>query len=494
MEKDYPRLIVVSIIMSLFLWNPACLFAMPTENTYVGAQVCRPCHQKEYEQWEESGHARILHKPTEAERINISYPSGYSRHNISYIIGGYKWKALFLDRNGYLITSTQEGDGKNQFNLRSKQWGDYLPGQKVFYDCGRCHTTGFSAEGHQNGLEGIIGRWKFEGVQCEACHGPGRKHVGSGLKADIVINAGVCINCHGKKPLDEIPLKGVFLQEYTEANQLLKSSMGVFSCTVCHNPHQSSLRSILKKCESCHQETAIEYKGSFMELRGVGCIDCHMPLATVIAEGNPAIYKGDFRSHLFRIGHRKDFPALEKDGRKINTGYLSVDYSCMPCHYPTRDRAWAVRFGMFAHTISITTDTKIMSLQRMLTYSGFLFAFLALLTGLNLKNYLLASLQLTKKKVLTFHRFSAWTTFSIFMGNVILCLFFHFPLEQPLKALDYGWFLIHPINSILIAAMYAGKIITVRTFRKGWTSWGLLWGICLFFVWLIQLGTIVSKS
>lgn len=493
----YASLFVSLLSGSIFLvlmLSPSCLNAGQPAQEYVGAGRCGKCHAKEYDEWRTSGHARIIRRLADTAIGNIPTPSGHGSKDVSYVIGGFRWKALFLDDKGYLITSTFQGPGKNQFNIAGRRWVDYLPGGQVRYDCGECHTTGFSPEGHQNGLEGIAGTWRFEGVQCEACHGPGGKHAGTGLKDDIVINTGVCVNCHGVKPLDEISLEGVFLKEYTEANQLLKSPMSTLSCVVCHNPHPSSQGSMRQSCESCHQEAAEEYRGSFMELRGVRCIDCHMPPAVIIAEGNPAIYRGDFRSHLFKIDHREDFPALEKDSRKINPGYLSVDYACTPCHFITRDRTWAVRYGMFAHRIAVTTDIKIMSLQRMLTYAGFLFALLALLTGLNLKNYFLTSLQLNKKKVLTFHRLFAWTTFSVFMSNVILCLFFHFPLEQPLKALDYGWFLLHPVNGVLGAILYGGKIFVVRSMKKGWASHGLWWGAAIFLFWLIQMSTVLFRE
>jgi len=492
---DWLLIYVLSASISFpLILSPGYLYGKQFTQEYVGAVRCGKCHAKEYDEWRTSGHAQIIHRADDPAVGKIPLPPGYGREDVSYVIGGFKWKTLFLDEKGYVITSTPEGPGKNQYGIASRLWVDYLPGEKVLYDCGECHTTGFSSEGRQKRLEGIVGTWRFEGVQCEACHGPGGKHAGTKLKDDIVINAGVCGNCHGKKPLDEIPLKGVFLQEYTEANQLLKSPMSALSCVVCHNPHQSTSASIRQTCESCHQNAASEYNGSYMELRGVKCIDCHMPPATVIADGNPDMFRGDFRSHLFVIDHRKNFPAVEKDNRRINPGYLSVDYVCIPCHHIMHDRDWAARFGMFAHRITITTDMRIMSLQRVLTYTGFIIALFAFLAGLNLKNYFLTSLQLDKKNILTFHRLFAWTTLSLFMSNALICLFFHFPLEHPLKALDYGWFLIHPINGIIGGIIYGSKIFVVRVMKKGWTSKGLLWGTAIFLFWLIQLGTVLFRA
>ncbi len=479
-------------VFVLFLHNTPQVIAQSFGNDYIGAEACKTCHKKEYNDWKASGHANILHKASDEKVKNIPFP--IDRKNISYVIGGYKWKVLFLDRKGYLITSTSKGEGETQYNLKSKKWVDFLPGQRVPYDCGVCHTTGFSRIGHENRLEGIIGTWKFEGVQCEACHGPGQKHSASTLKKDINIDRHICRQCHGQEPFDTIPLNGVFLVQYTEANQLLKSKMKDFPCTVCHDPHLPSERSIRQSCESCHQKTTEIYKESYMYKVGVTCTDCHMAPAVKIADGNPDIYEGDFKSHLFKINHRGEFPVSISKGERINPGYLSVDYVCMRCHYLNHDRQWAARFAMFAHTVKVTTNIKIMRLQRVITYLGFLLAVIALLTGLYMKNYIFTSLQLNKKKVLTYHRFSSWTAFSIFVFNIIICTYIHFPLEHPAKALDFGWFLIHPINGIIGGVMYGGKIITVRKFRKGWTSQGLLWGIGIFLSWLIQFGTIIFKS
>ncbi|MEW6002354.1 MAG: cytochrome c3 family protein [Nitrospirota bacterium] len=471
-----------------FFYNLPHLSAKTLVSEYVGAGRCLTCHPEKYDQWKASGHARILHKSSDPEIKTIPLPD---RKNISYAIGGYKWMILFLDRNGYLITSSSTGKGKNQYNLKSRKWVDYLPGERIPYDCGRCHTTGYSPEGHQDAFEGIVGTWKFNGVQCEACHGPGAVHVGSSSKRDIIIKKDVCLQCHGMEPLDLIPLNGVFLAQYTEANQLLKSNMKNLTCVDCHDPHVSSERSIKISCETCHRKVARMYKESYMYKVNVQCIDCHMPPAGIIAEGDPETFNGDFKSHLFRIDHRKGFPALEKNGQRINAGYLSVDYACMRCHSLYQKRQWAASFGMFAHRIKITTDIRIMRLQTVSTYIGFFSALISLLTALILKNWIGVSLKVNRKKFLTLHRLSSWITFSIYIFVSTLCIYFHFPLNNPLKVLDLGWFLIHPLNGLIMLAFYGGKIFTVRKLKKGWTSQGVFWGLGLFVAWLIQLTTII---
>lgn len=61
-------------------------------------------------------------------------------------------------------------------------------------DCVSCHVTGYDRPGGST----VTQVDKLKGVQCESCHGPGGKHVATGLKADIVLNPkdDVCLACH----------------------------------------------------------------------------------------------------------------------------------------------------------------------------------------------------------------------------------------------------------------------------------------------------------
>jgi hypothetical protein len=469
-------------------------YAQTTGKKYVGADRCKACHQKEYAEWKTSGHSQILHRSSDPEIRDIPVPIGYFRKDILYVIGGYRWKALFIDKNGYIINSSPTGSAKTQFNIRSKEWVNYRPGQKTSYNCAGCHTTGYSPHGHQNNLEGLIGTWKFAGVQCEACHGPGSRHAVSSLKTDISVDRNVCLRCHSTRPLNIIPLRGMFLAEYTETNQLLKSKMKNLMCTDCHNPHRSSQNSMMQSCDTCHQKVSQIYKESYMHRVGVRCTDCHMPPAEIIASGNPRTFQADFKSHLFKIVHNKPFPVAFINGQRTNPGYLSVDYTCMRCHSLFETRDWAIRFSMFAHRIRITTDVKIMRLQKTVAYVGFLFALVALLSGLYMKKLFLPALTLNKKTVLTIHRFCGWTSLSIFIFESVLCIYFHFPLDQPARILTVGWFLVHPINGVMGIFLYAGKILNIRKYKKGWALSGILWGIALFLFWLIQLGTIIFHA
>jgi len=482
---------VMAIVFFMVLLTPDFGLSASLEIRYVGADRCMVCHKKEYDEWKKSGHAQILRKASDPAVMNIPLPAGYKRESISYIVGGFRWKALFLDRYGYLVTSTPKGTGKNQYNLKDEKWVDYLPGQKIPYDCGGCHTTGYSAQGRQDGLEGIVGTWELEGIQCEACHGPGSAHAASTLKTDIKVDGNVCSRCHESRPPETVQLRDGFLTPYSEVNQLMKSKMRNLACIDCHNPHLSSEHSIKQPCEGCHQTIATSFNNSFMNRVGVKCIDCHMAPAGVIAEGDKKTFRGDLKSHIFKIEHEheKEFPDKTVDGHGINPGYLSVEYACLRCHHLFEDRQWAMRYAPSAHKIKVTNNIKIMRFQTVSTSIGFLFAVAALLSALSLKNMLWPLFN--KQKMLSIHKHSVWITFSVYVFISFSCVYFHVPLDHPSNALNLGWFIIHMITGAFGIVLYGGKIITVRIYKKGWEYQGVLWGTALFIFWLIQYITVL---
>ena len=101
---------------------------------YVGATACLGCHRPEYEDWKQTGH-------------------------------GHAYRTLIADK---------------------RQWDD---------DCWSCHVTG---AGKPGGPEAATEVGILRNVQCEACHGPGRKHTSDPAGVDLVKAPAeaVCLECH----------------------------------------------------------------------------------------------------------------------------------------------------------------------------------------------------------------------------------------------------------------------------------------------------------
>ena len=321
---------------------------------YVGSEKCGACHEDAYATFMLSGHPYKLSKVVNGEAPVFPYdavtggipgtPEGYTWDDISYVIGGFGWKVRFIDKEGYIITgdedATTQWNYANEFADLDAGWVPYHAGEKKPYNCGSCHTTGYSPEGHQDDLEGIIGTWEFPGIQCEECHGPGSLHSEDPYGHLMVLDRSnqLCGECHyrGEKAL--IDASNGFTKHHEQYEELFNSKHFALQCITCHDPHSSAVYSdqelnpnagIRQTCETCHfeqEEYAKVAKHFYME-----CTDCHMPKNGKSAQGNLDIFRGDISSHLFAINPDPAAAQYTEDGA-YSMPYLTVDYACKQCH------------------------------------------------------------------------------------------------------------------------------------------------------------------
>lgn len=220
---------------------------------YVGSDACFKCHLDQYIDFRVSGHPYKIQKAETAKFWQLPLPKGYTWDDISYVIGGAHKKSRYMDKKGYIITMTgpnRDIPGKNQYNTETGTWSDYEPGKKnLQYKCGPCHMTNYKAEGHQDGLEGIVGTWTFPGIQCEECHGPGGDHAKSGDKTKIKVDtsSAACGKCHIRGDKEKIPAGNGFIQHHEQYNEQLAGPHKDLSCVSCHNPHKKARFSIKHK-------------------------------------------------------------------------------------------------------------------------------------------------------------------------------------------------------------------------------------------------------
>ncbi len=313
---------------------------------YVGSAVCGKCHSKKFEAWSRSGHAFMLNAVKDGQPPNYPFtsvphpPQGYKWKDISYVIGGYQWKARFTDQRGYIIT----GD-KVQYNFanpvlnKQTEWVAYSADKtdKPF-NCGACHTTGFQSEARQAGMPGLHGNWAEAGIGCENCHGPGRDHAASPTKKiETDRSSEVCGRCHIREPLDEIEMSKGFIRHHQQYNSQRQSKHASLSCNDCHDPHAGVIAprvagqpTVHKTCLTCHQ--GIEQKTSVHS--NLVCIDCHMPRLDASAWKNPAEYSGDLRTHLFAIDPQATSQAMQKNDKTVSISAITLDFACRNCHRP----------------------------------------------------------------------------------------------------------------------------------------------------------------
>lgn len=313
-------------------WSPAI---------YVGSAVCSECHEALYASYAETGHAHALTRVVDGTAPAFPFsqvpdpPEGYTWDDILYVIGGYGWMARFVDQSGYVIT----GDGA-QYNLVNDEldlggdWAAFHAGEQVAFDCAACHTTGYTPEGSQENLAGVVGRWAADNVGCEACHGPGSNHVNDPYFVDlqVVREAQLCGQCHLRGDLTTIEAADGFLGHNNQYGELFASKKRVMGCVDCHNPHMTpkddAETAIKSTCETCHFQEA-EYQ-KISNLRHAQCIDCHMPKASLSALGDPARFSADVRTHLMAINPRA-VSQLNGAG-DVSQPYLALEFSCKGCH------------------------------------------------------------------------------------------------------------------------------------------------------------------
>jgi Cytochrome c554 and c-prime len=326
---------------------------------YAGDQNCMDCHADYpapgfFEGYKRSGHPwKIFRTAGETPApdtwpwspvppLPVVFGNQLQWSNVEYVIGNFFWKARYIDHNGYIYTGAV-GE-KTQWNLQNQTWSAYNAGtvNKPF-DCGECHTTGYSPVGNQWGLPGLKGTWAEDGVRCEACHGPSSDHV---LHPTQMPTPGGkdCGECHYRDPQNRMPWAGGFMQHHQQSEEMVHSPhAALLECWTCHEPHRSTVYNdggLTKQCTDCHEGDASNNFYVVEDHEDVQCIDCHMPFIGKSAI-SPSAYIGDVRGHLFQILRA---PVYAVDNTytigtakywkqdSFDESYVTLDYACLGCH------------------------------------------------------------------------------------------------------------------------------------------------------------------
>ena len=328
--------------------------AGPSGAEYVGSATCAACHKDIADLAARSGHWYQLTKVTEGKAPIFPFtkldnpPAGYTWNDISYVIGGYNWKARFMDKQGYIITDKPGGSGDttylNQWNFANPVLGkeaafvSYKAGEaQVKFDCGACHTTGYNPAGTTADMPGVVGSWAEDGTRCESCHGPGSLHVSNprGIAMRIGDRFFVCTQCHGRDAMEQVAVKDGLIDHSEQANELFPGKHAVLDCTICHDPHslvvqhrQANQPTTQVQCESCHFKEA-QIKNNPNHTSKVTCVECHMPSIIANAWSDPAMFSGDVRTHHVAIDP-KQIKQVADDGTILPQ--LGLDSACRHCH------------------------------------------------------------------------------------------------------------------------------------------------------------------
>lgn len=342
-----------------------CLASEGLAQDYVTSKACKFCHRSKHRLWRESGHAFKLNKVKKDQAPEYPFsdvpnpPDGIAWSDVSYVIGGYGWKARFMDSIGQIIIGEDV-----QWNLETEGWVDYHndaahggpwngPDGRQDYTCGKCHTTGYD-EAAEPPLPGIVGNWAEASIGCEACHGPGGYHVPAPSPATIDGNpdSTVCGQCHTRDAQNRIEVSGGLIRHHEQYDEFLHSPhAGELECATCHDPHKTAKYgaegAIRRRCQDCHDQTV-----QVSVMQGLDCVDCHMPFAvkSAVSHGKKVWLRGDIRSHIWEIkptkkkASRKMF--YEEDGKTFAKGFLTLDFACLTCHDGTQAKKLKLSQGL----------------------------------------------------------------------------------------------------------------------------------------------------
>jgi predicted CXXCH cytochrome family protein len=384
--------------------------------TPVGSAACAACHADQAAPWTGSHHQRAM-APADARGVLGAFDGqtveesgqeatfrasddGYEVelegevHRVAYAFGAEPLQQYLVERpDGRLQalpwawdTRPAQAGGQRWFHLfphaqpgTPLHWTGHL--QTANRMCVECHVTGFEL-GYDAQADRFATRWDELGVGCEACHGPGSRHVAwaqagagpgdRGLTAlvgrgswargpdeptaswtgtsppDPARHDG-CWTCHALRTSFDptVSTQGPFLDRafprlldggayhpdgqidaevfvYGSFTQSKMFREGV-GCADCHEPHGLGLRAQGNAlCAQCHDPgvfDAVTHHRHPAGSEGAQCVACHMP-AKVYMGNDP------------RRDHRMGIPRPDLSAR------FGTPNACTQCH-DERDDAWA---------------------------------------------------------------------------------------------------------------------------------------------------------
>lgn len=366
------------LIGTAFLLEPTSVYAQDDEvKEYYGVRECNDCHGRLSRSYRESPHGTTFMEISEDEEDqaliladfslnedlrtvqfpNEDSPRAFVAEDIAYTLGSGRNLQAYVyqaEDDSLMVFPAQWNIGENTWQALAlgESWPD------AAYDfvdnCAGCHVTGLDVEDH---------KWEDDGVQCEACHGPGSVHVelmddifevesaedreALNASINIGVDSQVCGQCHSQGtapdgvhpyPIGYVPdgdlvldeaftlvatddadfwyASGHASQQYMQYNEWLESGHAnaydnaaeseFFSldCLVCHG---ESYRRALRLLDGEDADPELlpvpEVEAERIPV-GVTCSSCHYPHQELPEEGDAPIDTEQVNYELCTSCHR----------------------------------------------------------------------------------------------------------------------------------------------------------------------------------------------
>jgi len=184
--------------------------------------------------------------------------------------------------------------------------------------CFGCHTTASTTKNE------FDARNLFPGVTCEACHGPGARHVLARETGTEEEGAAFILNPGRLSPVESVDFCGACHRTWEDVVKNGLIGLGVFNvrfapyrlensrcwgtgdaritCTACHDPHKplvTDVHSYDAYCRRCHilrgAKRTRDHPGADCRVSTENCVTCHMP------KYEPPGLHSAFTDHWIRI-------------------------------------------------------------------------------------------------------------------------------------------------------------------------------------------------
>jgi hypothetical protein len=348
--------------------------AVPAPPAYAGAERCRECHEKNFQIWSKSWHARALAKASAGSVLgpwNDVHFKGESSeawmrrrgaeftvrtrdregamgdYPVNWVIGGKRMQDPL----------TVLGDGRWQvlpiyFHVTGHgAWVDYNesrqgrvgPDHPFFWtnlrrtanhECLDCHVTGLDVRIEEDS------RWTTDfvdaGVGCESCHGPGAAHAESMEPGDIVQprkldperQMALCGSCHGPRdpvfPLLDARHRFRPGQRYEEAYDVYMIASG--------RSRSSDFFADGRPRSGSFEYQALLQSACWRKGKAT-CLTCHTAPHAGEGKDELAVASGD-RTPVADQGCRTCHAAVFAAGRGHTHHKAPAAQSCAGCHMP----------------------------------------------------------------------------------------------------------------------------------------------------------------
>ncbi|EZQ19424.1 hypothetical protein CF98_02965 [Halopseudomonas bauzanensis] len=354
-----------------------------TPADFIGSASCAGCHSEQHQAWQESQHAHAMaHASADTVLADFNdsrfeYAGTVSRfqqrdgryfvttdgadgqlteYEVLYTFGLDPLQQYLVDLGGGRLQALSIAWDTRPHAAGGQRWFHLYPDEQVRHDsplhwtgpaqnwnfmCADCHVTDYR-KGFDAQTQSFAAEWSELGVGCEACHGPGSRHLqwtqgqewpDKGLtlllderqdmhwlhelervtaRRSVPLSTDkeqqVCAQCHSLRSATAegyhagLPLLDFYRPEllsdplyFADGQQreevfisgsFAQSRMhaaGV-TCSDCHQPHSQALRAEGNAlCSSCHLPTEFDrptHHYHAADSSGAQCVSCHMPERT----------------------------------------------------------------------------------------------------------------------------------------------------------------------------------------------------------------------